>query len=63
MIKTSLIDRRDPVLGINRWLALGAVAGPILFALAYTILGFYVLAIRFSASPSADLGLGHLPQP
>jgi hypothetical protein len=58
MIKTSLIDRRDPVLGINRWLALGAVAGPILFALAYTILGFLRPGYSLVSEPVSGLGVG-----
>ena len=33
-------DETRTSLGIARWLALGAVAGPILFALAWFILGF-----------------------
>ncbi len=34
-----------------RWLAVGAVAGPVLFTLAWFVLGFLSPGIRFGASP------------
>jgi hypothetical protein len=58
MMKTSVDDRGATVSGINRWLALGAVAGPILFALAYTILGFLRPGYSLVSEPVSGLGVG-----
>jgi hypothetical membrane protein len=58
MMKTSEVNRRSAVLGINRWLALGAVAGPILFALVYTILGFLRPGYSLVSEQISGLGVG-----
>jgi hypothetical membrane protein len=57
-MKTSVDNRRYTVSGINRWLALGAVAGPILFTLAYTILGFLRPGYSLVSEQVSGLGVG-----
>jgi hypothetical membrane protein len=42
----------------NRWLALGAVAGPIYFVLAYTILGFLRPGYSLVSEQISGLGVG-----
>ena len=37
--------------GVSRWLALGAVAGPVLFTLAWFVLGFLSPGLVFAGSP------------
>ncbi|MDB5053728.1 MAG: hypothetical protein JWM44_1778 [Bacilli bacterium] len=58
MMKTSVDNRRNTISGINRWLALGAVAGPILFTLAYTILGFLRPGYSLVSEQVSGLGVG-----
>ncbi|MBS4194172.1 DUF998 domain-containing protein [Lederbergia citri] len=53
-----LEHRKNTVSEINRWLALCAVAGPILFALAYTILGFLRPGFSLVSEPISGLGVG-----
>jgi hypothetical protein len=57
-MKTSVDNQRYTISGINRWLALGAVAGPILFALAYTILGFLRPGYSLVSEQISGLGVG-----
>lgn len=57
-MKISENNRGYTVTSINRWLALGAVAGPILFALAYTILGFLRPGYSLVSEPVSGLGVG-----
>jgi hypothetical membrane protein len=58
MMKTSVDNRRHTISGINRWLALGAVAGPIFFMLAYTILGFLRPGYSLVSEQVSGLGVG-----
>ncbi|AJY73555.1 DUF998 domain-containing protein [Paenibacillus beijingensis] len=57
-MKISDNTRGYNVSGINRWLALGAVAGPIMFTLAYTILGFLRPGYSLVSEPVSGLGVG-----
>jgi hypothetical protein len=57
-MKTTEVNRRSAVLGINRWLALGAVPGPIFFAVAYTILGFQRPGDSQVSEQISGLGVG-----
>jgi hypothetical membrane protein len=57
-MNTSVVNRRATVLGINRWLALGAVIGPILFVLIYTILGFLRPGYSLVSEQISGLGVG-----
>ncbi|WP_409271798.1 DUF998 domain-containing protein [Neobacillus sp. SCS-31] len=58
MMETSLEHRKNTVSEINRLLALGAVTGPILFSLAYTILGFLRPDFSAVSEPISGLGVG-----
>src|SRR4051812_44872727 len=58
MIKTSVGTQDHNQKGINRWLALGAVVGPIFFILAYTILGFLRPGYSLVSMPVSGLGIG-----
>jgi hypothetical membrane protein len=58
MIKTSVDHQGYTPSGINRWLALGAVAGPIFFVLAYTILGFLRPGYSLVSETVSGLGVG-----
>jgi hypothetical protein len=58
MINTSLNQRKNTIWELNRWLTFGAISGPILFALAYTILGFLRPGFSFISEPVSGLGVG-----
>jgi hypothetical membrane protein len=55
---TSANDHGFTLSGFNRWLALGAVVGPIYFVLAYTILGFRRPGYSLVSEPISGLGVG-----
>jgi hypothetical protein len=58
MMKTSVINQSYTNSGINRWLAFGAVAGPIFFLVAYTILGFLRPGYSLVSEQVSGLGVG-----
>lgn len=58
MMETLVNHRKHTIWVFNRWLTLGAIAGPILFALAFTILGFLRPGYSLISEPVSGLGVG-----